>query len=449
MYPFIPHRQQRGPRPPDCRRQIRLGYAVLRGVIGRRARHIKDVGALKVAPLGNAVVAHHQIGVSPQQGAQFGRRPHEKLALHALAVGILRRVESAGRVGHFPQRIVQRLLGNAAVEGVGGNLPGVQVQAGQQGVVVQHLFKVRHQPVAIGGIAVKAAANLVVDAAVRHLVQGQFHHFQGAGVEAVAVVAQQELRRHRLGELGGAAETAVEVVKLGRQLGIRLMHHLGSQRGKAAGALEGRLPGAPHLLGQLASNPFNFALVGAVSLAGGGQQTGEAGHSAPILRRKVGAAVVGAAFRREEHRHRPAAAAGHHLHRLHINGVQVGAFLPVNLDVDEMFVHQGGDGVVFKGFPFHHMAPVARGVADAQQDGLVRGARLRQGGGVPGLPVHRIVGVLQQVGAGFVNQSVGHRSYALPENLVQSLWRCPSIPDAGPRRRHACSQRRKRFQSGG
>ena len=42
-----------------------------------------------------------------------------------------------------------------------------------------------------------------------------------------------------------------------------------------------------------------------------------------------------------------------------------------------------------------------------------------------GCPVHRIVGVLQQVGAGFVNQSVGHRGYALPENLVQSL---PAMP---------------------
>jgi hypothetical protein len=76
-------------------------------------------------------------------------------------------------------------------------------------------------------------------------------------------------------------------------------------------------------------------------------------------------------LRREEHRQRPAAVApGQHLVRELVDPVEVGALLAVDLDVDEVRVHQRRGGVVLERFVRHHVAPVAGGVADRQQDRL-------------------------------------------------------------------------------
>jgi hypothetical protein len=46
-------------------------------------------------------------------------------------------------------------------------------QLQQLRVVVQHLLEVRHQPDRVGGVACIAAAQVIVDAAVRHPLQHQ------------------------------------------------------------------------------------------------------------------------------------------------------------------------------------------------------------------------------------------------------------------------------------
>ena len=48
-----------------------------------------------------------------------------------------------------------------------------------------------------------------------------------------------------------------------------------------------------------------------------------------------------------------------------------------------------------------------QGIADGQQDRLAFAASLRQRRLAPRLPVHRVMRVLTQIGAGFVNQMVG------------------------------------------
>ena len=77
-------------------------------------------------------------------------------------------VEAAGRVGHLAQQIVERLLAHAAAFGIAERQPGVEVERGQLGVVVQHLLEVRHQPVRVDRIAREAAAELVVHPPARH-----------------------------------------------------------------------------------------------------------------------------------------------------------------------------------------------------------------------------------------------------------------------------------------
>ncbi len=54
----------------------------------------------------------------------------------------------------------------------------------------------------------------------------------------------------------------------------------------------------------------------------------------------------------------------------------------------------------------HHMAPVAGGISDRQKNGFVFFAGFFKGLFAPGIPVHRVGRMLQQIGTGFVNQAV-------------------------------------------
>src|SRR5258708_39595098 len=72
-----------------------------------------------------------------------------------------------------------------------------------------------------------------------------------------------------------------------------------------------------------------------------------------------------------------------------------------------MLVHDGGDLFVLKGFALHDMAPVAGGVADAEEDRFVLHFCLVQGFLAPRVPVYRVVCVLQQIWTRLVDEPVG------------------------------------------
>ena len=128
-------------------------------------------------------------------------------------------------------------------------------------------------------------------------------------------------------------------------------------------------------------------------------------------RREVGAAPDRLAVGGEEHGERPAALFAEGVKSVHVDLVDVGPLLAVDLDVDEQPVHHGRRRVVLEALVGHDMAPVAGGIADREQDRLVLAAGLGKSVRAPGAPVHRVVLVLEEVGAGFVAEQVfGHRS---------------------------------------
>jgi hypothetical protein len=108
----------------------------------------------------------------------------------------------------------------------------------------------------------------------------------------------------------------------------------------------------------------------------------------------------------EKNRHGPAAAAGHAHHGGHVDPVDIGSLLPVDLDADEVLVQQLGGSGVGEGLPFHDLAPVAGRVSHRKEDRLVFRSGFGEGLLPPGIPVDRVFGVLQQVGTGFENQAV-------------------------------------------
>ena len=125
----------------------------------------------------------------------------------------------------------------------------------------------------------------------------------------------------------------------------------------------------------------------------------EAGQPVPRLGRVVRPAEERLALGREEDRHRPAAVPGERDDRVHVERVDVGPLLAVDLDADEALVHQRGRLLVLERLVLHHVAPVAGRVADGEEDRLVLGAGLGERLVAPGVPVDRVVRVLEQVRA--------------------------------------------------
>ena len=136
------------------------------------------------------------------------------------------------------------------------------------------------------------------------------------------------------------------------------------------------------------------------------QHLREPGPAVARLRREVGAAPEGLAGRGQEHGQRPAALLAQQRQRRLVDAVEVGALLPVDLDVDEEPVHQRRDLRVLEALVRHDVAPVAGRVADREQDRLVLLLGPRQGLVPPGVPGDRVVAVLQEIGTGLAGESV-------------------------------------------
>jgi hypothetical protein len=129
-------------------------------------------------------------------------------------------------------------------------------------------------------------------------------------------------------------------------------------------------------------------------------------HALARLRREVRAGVERRALGCEEGVERPAAAARERLDGVHVDRVDVRALLAVDLDADIALVHQGRDLRVLEGLALHHVAPVAGGVADRDEDRLALGARAGERLLAPRVPVDGVVLVLEEVGRRLLGESI-------------------------------------------
>ncbi len=132
----------------------------------------------------------------------------------------------------------------------------------------------------------------------------------------------------------------------------------------------------------------------------------ERGLAETIFLRKIGAGKEGLAPGREEHGERPAALRAHGLGRGLVELVDIGAFFAIDLHIDEQRIHQRRGFGIREAFVVHHMAPVARGIADREQDRFVLCLGGRERFRPPGAPIDRIVGVEQKVGACFLGELI-------------------------------------------
>ena len=78
----------------------------------------------------------------------------------------------------------------------------------------------------------------------------------------------------------------------------------------------------------------------------------------------------------------------------------------IDLDRHELLVEHRCHAIVLKRLVFHHVTPMAGGIADRQENRFVFGARLGERFVAPCEPVNRVAGVLQQVGTALARQPI-------------------------------------------
>ena len=69
-----------------------------------------------------------------------------------------------------------------------------------------------------------------------------------------------------------------------------------------------------------------------------------------VMRRKIRATEERPQIRKQKNAHGPTALARHHLHRFHVNAVDIRALFPIHLDGDEMLIQDFGDSLVPRSF---------------------------------------------------------------------------------------------------
>ncbi len=200
----------------------------------------------------------------------------------------------------------------------------------------------------------------------------------------------------------------------------------GARRGK--GLFQQGLPdasgGLHHLLSPGLPEPFH---------------PGDHVHHAGPARRpplgQVGGGEEGQPFGSEKYVQGPSPAAVHHLADRHEVPVDVGTLFPVHLHRNAGVVQEVRHLAVAEGFPLHHVAPVAGGVAYGDEEGLVLLPGLPEGIVAPGVPVHRVVGMLQQVGRLLPGEQVSVPCHdTAPSHRGSSSSMDPSLSTLQPRK---------------
>ena len=90
----------------------------------------------------------------------FRPSSRDRIVLLLLQSLHLRQRRTHRRMLHIAQDVAKYLLGDAAVQRLSKSLKGLDVRQSQESVIIQHLLKVRYQPLPVGGIPVKTIADV-------------------------------------------------------------------------------------------------------------------------------------------------------------------------------------------------------------------------------------------------------------------------------------------------
>ena len=338
------------------------------------------------------------------------------------AVGIFRRIEPALRAGHLAHHVAQRVLGNLDIERITRCLRRLDVRQYELRLVVEHFLEVRNTPGGVNRISMEAAAHVVAHAAERHGPERGQHDLQRVALSRSHVLAQQQQQLARPRKFWRVAKAGVTLIERRSKLRDDARQHVGGRHGRR----DRRVDRSLQLVGHGRRRLLDLVAFGAPHSSNLLKNLDESRPAPSRAGREIRAAEKRLERRRQPDAHRPAARSRRPLHERHVDAVDVGPLLAINLDRDKVFVEHRRDGLLFERFVLHHMTPMARGVADREKDRFVVGASPGKRFIAPGIPVDRIVGVLQQIRTALVRETIHTRIMTLGSRHFRSPISGPS-----------------------
>ena len=269
-------------------------------------------------------------------------------------------------------------------------------------VVAEHALVMRLAPIALHGVAEEAAIDRVAQRGRRKRVTqsgGEIRRVRAA----CARPRCQEGDHRCVRELRAAAEAA--------ELGVFEASELGHRRVELLGGRQDRRHPAPRRkrLQHRTRRSFDLAAPLAPRLENRLEHHPERRGLPDGPRRVVGTGEERGSRGRGEHGQGPAQVAGEGTGSGEIGGVRLRMLLPVDLDGHEVVVQKRGERGVGEALAGHHVAPVARRIADRDEHRDVALCGLREGLFAPGPPAHRVARVGSKVWADSIPEPVRHK----------------------------------------
>src|SRR5271169_1170581 len=246
---------------------------------------------------------------------------------------------------------------------------------------------------------------MVVDAAFADVVERDFDSSEITWLAGAQTGAPEQLKQASLREFRRAARAAIDWIDDAAKLPRGIV-----ELANADGDVTGASCRGGKLLHQSRAVLLDFLRLVAEQPGDLAQHIGEGWFSVTRSFREISAAPDRLAGGGEEHRKRPAAVLAEAMQRGHVDLVDIRPLLAIYFDIDEQLVHHARGVDVLETLMRHGVAPMAGGVADRQQDRPFAALRLDERLRTPGPPVDRIVLVLQQIGAGFLRETILLRS---------------------------------------
>ncbi len=368
--------------------------------VGERLRVGEHGGAalLEVTVLGDAEVEARDVvreGVVADCGAELGEGPDEEFPFDALGVGVLRCVESACFVEHFGEEIADDLARRVRVPRLAEGAEAVDVEAKEEGVIVEHLLEMRDEPALVGRVTMEAPAEVIPDASRAHPIESARYLCGASFVLLEDAAAKHHIETHGVRKFRALPEAAVLLVEAGEELSCGEAEQIGGE--PFALVARGDALHSADRLSELLRLEFDLGSTGFVGVGDRVEDPRKARHAVAIFGREVRPREEGALIGRQKDGERPAPAAAHELNRELVDLIEIGALFAVYFYADEELVHALGDGRVLERLTLHDVAPMAGGVADGEEDRLVFGLRLGERVIAPGVPIDRVLGVLEEV----------------------------------------------------
>ena len=121
--------------------------------------------------------------------------------------------------------------------------------------------------------------------------------------------------------------------------------------------------------------------------------------------------------RRQKNAEGPTARTCEHLDCLHVDVVEIWTLFSVYFDGNKMVIQNFGNRCVFEAFMGHNVAPMAGRIPYGEKYRFVSTPGGLECLVAPGVPIHWVGLVLEQVWAGRIRESVRHGSLYYPESL--------------------------------